>query len=478
MALGVAFVLAACASLAPDTKKPVLDTPVAWPAGAQVSQEEASARDWWTLFGDAQLNRMVAEGLGNNRDVARAIARVDEAQALAAFARADQLPGVQARAGAGRARLSERSAAPIPPGAPSIGDSRSIGVEAFYELDLWGRYRDASASARAALSASQYGREVVRLAVATQVVQGYFELRALDAQVDLTRRTLGTRAQAVTLRERRLKGGTGSELDLRQDQAEAAAAEATLAELSDRASHAEAALAVLLGRSPRALFESGIDRGTSIDALVSPPAVPAGLPSQLLARRPDVQESHARLLGATADIGVARASYLPSLSLTAAYGGESAALADVLTSPARVWQLAASLVAPIFTAGRADAAVDVADARERQAIARYEQTALNAFREVRDALSRRSSAAARAQAQQTRIEALERARRLARLRYDSGYSGYLDVLDADRNLFQSELDRVAARRDTLIASVDLIRSLGGGWSPEGSVRADRTGRTD
>jgi multidrug efflux system outer membrane protein len=269
----------------------------------------------------------------------------------------------------------------------------------------------------------------------------------------------------VTLRERRLKGGTGSELDLRQDQAEAAAARATLAGLLDRTSRAEAALAVLLGRSPRALFEGGIVRGTSIDALVAPPAVPAGLPSQLLARRPDVQESRARLIAATADIGVARAGYLPSLSLTAAYGGESAALADVLTSPARVWQLAASLVAPVFTAGRADATVAIAGSRERQAAASYEQTALNAFREVRDALSRRSSALARAQAQQARIEALERARRLAQLRYDSGYSGYLDVLDADRNLFQSELDRVAARRDTLVASVDLIRSLGGGWSP-------------
>jgi multidrug efflux system outer membrane protein len=193
--------------------------------------------------------------------------------------------------------------------------------------------------------------------------------------------------------------------------------------------------------------------------------VPAGLPSNLLARRPDVQESHALLAAATADIGVARASYLPSFSLTAAFGGESSALSDVLTSPARVWQLAASLVAPVFTGGRADAAVALAGARQRQAIAGYQQTALNAFREVRDALSRRSSAAARAQAQQTRIDALEQARRLARLRYDSGYSGYLDVLDADRNLFQSELDRVAARRDTLVASVDLIKSLGGGWTP-------------
>jgi multidrug efflux system outer membrane protein len=222
---------------------------------------------------------------------------------------------------------------------------------------------------------------------------------------------------------------------------------------------------VLLGRSPRALFETSVDRGATIDALAPPPLVPAGLPSQLLARRPDVQESHARLAAARADIGVARASYLPSLALTAAYGGESAALADVLTSPARVWQLAASLVAPVFTAGRADAAVAIAGSRERQAIARYEQTALNAFREVRDALSRRGSAAARAKAQQARIEALERARRLAQLRYDSGYSGYLDVLDADRNLFQSELDRVAARRDALVASVDLIKSLGGGWTP-------------
>jgi outer membrane protein, multidrug efflux system len=295
-------------------------------------------------------------------------------------------------------------------------------------------------------------------------VQGYFDLRAFDAQVDLTQRTLRTRNEAVSLREKRLKGGTGSALDLHQDQAEAAAAEATLAALSESANLTESALAVLLGRNPRAIFESGIERGKTIDALASPPEVPGGLPSQLLARRPDVQQSHALLAAATADIGVARASYLPSLSLTAAYGGESASLSDVLTSPARVWQLAAALAAPIFTAGRADAAVNLANAREREAAARYEQTALAAFREVRDALSRRTWAVTRAQAQQTRIQALESARRLARIRYDSGYSGYLDVLDADRNLFQSELDRVAARRDALVASVDLIKSLGGGWT--------------
>jgi multidrug efflux system outer membrane protein len=467
-AIGAVFVtlwlLAGCGSLAPDTRTPELDLPAAWAADAALPAESGPA-DWWTMFGDPNLDRLVAEGLQNNRDVAMAVARVEEARGLAALARANQLPTVQARAGAGREKVSERSAVPLTPGAPRIGDSRSIGIEAAYEADFWGRYRDASAAARAALAASRYAQAVVRLSVATQVVQGYFDLRALDEQVELTRRTLAARNETVSLREKRLKGGTGSALDLQQDQAEAAAAQATLAELSERASLTESALGVLLGRSPREIVSIAIGRGTTIDALAVPPSVPAGLPSNLLARRPDVQESHALLTAATAEIGVARATYLPSLSLTAAFGGESSALSDVLTSPARVWQLAASLAAPIFTAGRADAEVAVATARERQALVRYEQTALNAFREVRDALSRHSWAMARAQAQQARIQALEGARRLARVRYDSGYSGYLDVLDADRNLLQSELDRVAARRDSLIASVDLIKSLGGGWTP-------------
>jgi len=469
-AIAALYLLAACSSLAPDLREPALDLPATWPADSPLGVEEgAGPGDWWTLFNDPVLDGLVVEGLQNNRDVALGIARVGEARGLVALARADQLPFVQARAGAGRARVSERSATPLPPGASVIGDSRSLGIEASYETDFWGRYRDASASARAQLAASRHAQAVVRLSVATQVVQGYFDLRALDAQVDLTRRTLRTRNEMVALREKRFKGGAGSALDLQQDQAEAAAAEAaaaeaTLAELLERASLTESALGVLLGRSPRELFGTQVGRGVTIDALVAPPSVPAGLPSQLLARRPDVQESHALLAAATSEIGVARASYLPSLSLTAAFGGESAALSDVLTSPARVWQLAASLVAPVFTAGRADAAVTIANARERQAISRYEQTALNAFREVRDALSRRRWAMARAQAQQTRIQALASARRLAQVRYDSGYSGYLDVLDADRNLLQSELDRVAARRDSLVASVDLIKSLGGGWS--------------
>ncbi len=460
--LAAALFAAACSSLAPPVREAALDIPDAWPQAGIGSQ--APARDWWQMFEDPGLNRMVEEALGHNLDVATAMARVEEARALAAAARADQWFSVQATAGAARGKISERSATPLPPGSLTIGDSRSIGIEAAYEVDLWGRYRDASASARAALAASRYAQAVVQLSVASQVVQGYFDLRSFDAQVDLPRRTLRTRNDAVALREKRLRGGTGSALDLHQDQAEAALAEATLAELSERASLTESALAVLLGRNPRGLFESRIERGKAIDALAAPPEVPGGLPSQLLARRPDVQQSHALLAAATADIGVARASYLPSLSLTGVYGAESASLSNVLTSPARVWQLAAALAAPIFTAGRADAAVDFANAREREAAARYEQTALNAFREVRDALSRRSWAVARAQAQQTRIQALENARRLARIRYDSGYSGYLDVLDADRNLFQSELDRVAARRDSLVASVDLIKSLGGGWT--------------
>ena len=464
-ALAAALLAAACSSLAPPVQEPSLDIPAAWPSQSGVG-EQAGTQDWWTMFADPSLDRIVEESLAHNLDVAAAMARVEEARALAAAARADQWFSVQGTAGAARGRVSERSATSLPPGTPTIGESYSIGIEAAYEADLWGRYRDASASARASLAASRYAQAVVRLAVASEVVQGYFDLRALDAQVDLTRRTLLTRNEAVSLREKRLKGGTGSALDLHQDQAEAAAAQATLAELSERASLTESALAVLLGRNPRELFEGGIERGKTIDALAAPPQVPGGLPSQLLARRPDVQRSHALLAAATAEIGVARASYLPSLSLTAAYGGESSALSDVLTSPARVWQLAAALAAPLFTAGRADAAVDLANAREREAAAVYQQTALNAFREVRDALSRRSWAVERAQAQQTRIQALENARRLARVRYDSGYSGYLDVLDADRNMFQSQLDRVAARRDSLVASVDLIKSLGGGWTAE------------
>ncbi|NLD53059.1 MAG: efflux transporter outer membrane subunit [Burkholderiaceae bacterium] len=456
--------LIGCASLAPpppDTSQPL---PEAWPETG-VDSAQAPLERWWTLFGDPVLGRLVEDALAANHDVAVAIARVDEARALAGIARSDQWPSVEAGAGAGRGRVSERSATPLPPGSPTIGDTRSATVQAAYEVDLWGRYRDASQAARARLEASRYARAVVELAVASEVVRGYFELRALDAQIELTRQTLQTRTEAVKLREQRLAGGTGSELDLRQDQANAAAAQATMAELLDRADRTEAALTVLAGRSPRDLFQAGIDRGAALANLAVPPVVPAGLPAGLLERRPDLREAHARLAAATSEVGVARASYLPSLSLTGAFGGESASLSDVLTAPARVWQLAAALAAPVFTAGRADATVALAGAREREAAARYQQTALVAFREVRDALSRRQSAAARARAQQDRIDALARARELARLRYDSGYSGYLDVLDADRNLFQSQLDRVEARRDTLLASVELIRSLGGGWAP-------------
>ena len=248
--------LAACSSLAPETPEPALDLPAAWPADSRAGRRRrrAAASDWWTMFGDPTLDRLVDRGAPEQP---RRGARHRPGRGGPRPGGAGAGGPVAGRAGARRRGPGTRLGAlgePAAAGHPPIGDSRSIGIEASYEADFWGRYRDASVSARAALAASRYAQAVVRLSVATQVVQGYFDLRALDAQLDLTRRTLRTRNETVGLREKRLKGGTGSALDLQQDQAEAAAAEATLAELSERASLTESALSVLLGRSPRELF--------------------------------------------------------------------------------------------------------------------------------------------------------------------------------------------------------------------------------
>jgi multidrug efflux system outer membrane protein len=411
------------------------------------------------------LDRLVEEGLANNRDLAIAAARIDEARALLRITDADRLPAVDVTAQRDRTRLSARSATPLPAGVPLTGNSNLATVNASYELDLWGRLRGASDAARAELLSTQSARQTVRIALANQIVQSYHASLALDRQVAVTQRTIEVRVRDLELQRKRYEAGLIADFNLRQLQAEVEAARAQLPGLQQRRTAEEIALLTLLGRSARAIVDEPItfsmDRGELANDLV-----PEGLPSDLLLRRPDIVEAEQRLIAANARIGVARASLFPRIALTGFLGGESASLGDLFSGPARIWQLAFGLAQPIFQGGRLRGEIQAAEAREQQAVAQYQKTVQTAFGEVREALSAQTRSRETYTAETARVAALTETLRLARIRYENGLSSQLEVLDAERNLLQAELNRIDALRQQRAAVANLVRALGGGWQGE------------
>jgi multidrug efflux system outer membrane protein len=456
-----ALFLSACAST--DYSKPALELPEATaPAPAGIDR-------FWRLFDDAQLNALVDEAFAHNLDLRTAVTRIEEARASLRIARSNLYPSLDASLGANRSRRSE--ATDLRQGPPFITTTYDLGLQAAYEVDLWGKLRSGTRAADATLLATRFDAETVRIALAAQVATTYFTLRALDAELALTRATLGTRDENLRLQRSRFAAGVASEFELKQAEAERASVAAVVPPLERALAQTESALAVLAGRSPKAVFAPAIARGTELERFAQAPEVPAGLPSDLLARRPDIRAAEASLAATDARVSEARAQYFPSLTLTASFGGESADFADLLTSPARVWSVAGSLVQPIIGAKRIAAQVDAATARREQAEAAYQQAVQAAFRDVHDALAAQRSARESFVAQEERRARLGEALKLAELRYKNGYSSYLEVLDAQRNLLAAERERLNALRDRQVALVDLYRALGGGWPIETAAQA-------
>ncbi|MGA9990798.1 MAG: efflux transporter outer membrane subunit [Thiobacillaceae bacterium] len=451
----------------PELKQLHTEFPAAWPEGQAQATVDA---EWWKAYRDPALNALIEEALAHNTDIRLAAARIDEARASLGLARADQFPSAEIGAQASRTRQTAVGSFPIP---KPLNNDFKLNLQAAYEVDLWGRYRAATRAARADLLATEYAREVVRLSLTSDVAKGYFALRALDAQLELARQTRDTRSGALDLQRLRFDNGISSELDLRQAEAELAATDASIAQLAQSVREQELALAQLLGRSPRAIVEQQVARGAGLNELGEPPAIPAGLPSELLARRPDLRQAEQNLLAAQARISEAKAALFPDLSLTGNYGSESRRLADLFSGPATIWGLTAGLVQTVFNAGRTEAGIQAADARQTQALVGYEQAVQQAFREVLDALVAHRQARELGTADQRRASALARTLELADLRYRNGVDNYLQVLDAQRNLYQAQQSAIDARRAQLAASADLIKALGGGWN--GAVADDPTG---
>lgn len=457
--------LGAGCTTAPDYKRPAAELPAAW-QGAPAQGKAAPGGRWWTLYGDAALDHLVEEALTHNQDLALAAARVDEARALLRVTDAERMPVVDAAAQGNRTRSSSVSSTPLPPTVPLERNSFRAQFNVAYEIDLWNRLGSASAAARAELLATQAARETVRIALTADVVRSYFALQALDAQVEATRRSLALRQDNLGLQKVRHNAGLIGDFDLRQLEAEVAAAQAQLPALERSRTAEELALAVLLGRSPRAITEDAVTRGPERS---EPPAplVPAGLPSDLLLRRPDVVQAEQLMIAANARIAAARAALFPRISLTGFLGSESAALGDLFTGPARIWQLAFGLAQPVFQGGRLFGEIEAVQAREKQALAQYQKTLQEVFREVRQALSAQARSREVFEAESARAVSLREALRLARIRYENGLVSQLEVLDAERNLLAAELNRIEALRAQRAAVADLVKALGGGWEGKG-----------
>ncbi|MBM3341425.1 MAG: efflux transporter outer membrane subunit [Betaproteobacteria bacterium] len=452
------FSLGGC-KIWPAYERPPADLPAAW-RGAP-AQGLAIGEHWWTLYNDRALDALLAEAYQHNRDLALAAARVDEARALARVVDAERSISIDGRAQVDRTRSSEVGANPIPADFLERSSHRAQ-INVSYELDLWGRLRGGSDAARADLLATQAAHDTVRMALAADVVRAYYTLIALDEQIAATQRSLALREDNLRLQRVRNKAGLTSDFQLRQLEAEVAAAQAQLPALQRARTTQEAALAVLLGRGPRAIIEAAVPGGADKNE-PPPPVVPEGLPSDLLVRRPDIAQAEQRLIAANARIAAARAAMFPRIALTGYFGSESRQLTDLFSGPALIWQLAAGLAQPIFQGGRLQAEVDAVKAREGQALAQYQKTLQESFREVRQALAAQTRSREVFDAETARVAALRDALRLARIRFESGLSSQLEVIDAERNLLLAELNRIDALRDRRTAVADLVRALGGGW---------------
>lgn len=457
----LAALLAGCA-VGPDYRRPQHALPGGYdPATAAADRQEASdaipvRKDWWTLFADPVLNQLIDKALAGNHDLAAAAARVEEAEALMREAGALQWPQINAEAGGSRTQSSLATASP-PPAASRLRDSRRAALVTAFEIDLWGRLRRATEAARAQALSSRYARDTVELTVAGLVASGYLALRAQDAGLDIAEDSLKSREASLGIARSRLRGGLASPLDVYQAEGALAAAEAQVAALRQARALSLNQLALLTGQP-----ELRIDAG-DLRRLPLPPQPPSGLPSALLGARPDLRQSEEALVSANARIGVATAARLPTLSLTGSLGSESAALANLFTAGAGTWSLGLGAVMPLLDMGRNEARIDQAVAQQRQAEANYRKAVHTAFREVRDALVRLRESSEIEKAQAARVEATAQALRIAEARYRAGHSPYLQVLDAQRGANEAQLAHVETRQARLAATVDLFRSLGGGW---------------
>ena len=453
--------LTGCQLMGLDYLRPKQALPETYQEPAPAASVDAAvSNQWWLVYQDAALNDLVQSAVSNNADIKMAVARIEEADAYLREIGAALFPQVNLDSSASRYRVTETGAVPMLNGMSPNRSNFNIKLSTAFEIDFWGKLRRAKESAKAQALASRYAKDTVDLSLKSLVVGDYLLLRSLDAQLVLSESSIKTREESLALTKRRLEGGIASALDVHQAEVAHSNLKAQIAELTRQRALIEHQLALLTGKLDLKLAPA------NIAALPIPPMPPVGLPSSLLEARPDVSQAEQNLIAANARIGVAKAALFPTISLTAGLGGESKDLADVLKSSSRIWNGGLGLSVPIFDSGRLKSKVDQATAEQKQTLAAYEHAVQQAFVDVNDALVSLRQSAEIESALDTSQQSAQKALEIANNRYKSGYTSYLEVLDAQRVANDTSLAFVQSRQARLKASVDLFKALGGGWKQE------------
>ena len=453
--LAFAVLLFGC-MVGPDYVRPKVDVPAAFRYEDREAKESANT-EWWKLFQDPVLNALIAEALANNKNVKIAVANIEKAAGVLTQTRSPLYPQIGYGGSAARERASEAEAVPVPSIIPNPQTSYQVLASASWEIDLWGRIRRLSESAQAELLATEEAWHGVILSLVASIASTYIQLLGLDEQLLVSKQTLATYAESVKIFELRFKYGQVSQMTVEQARSQYETAAAAIPQLESQIAQTENALSILLGRNP-----GPVRRGKTINRLELP-AVPAGLPSEVLTNRPDIRQAEQNLIAANAQIGAARALYFPTISLTGAFGFASSDLSNLFTGSARVWSYAGSFAGPIFTGGAISSQVKQAEAARSAALFSYELAIQSAFADAENSLVARSKLVEQVQAQERLVRANSEYVRLARLQYDGGYSPYSTVLQAEQQLFPSELNLVQSHAALFVSLVNIYKAMGGGW---------------
>jgi len=457
----IALMLTSC-MMGPNYKRPEVDTPQTWRFEDEKAKDVANTA-WWEQFGDPVLNDLVQTALRENKDIKIAAARVEEFIGRYGTTRAALFPQIGAGAAYGRQRVSELTGpsplADVPgPNQPNpTFNSSELFLNAAWEIDLWGKLRRATEAARAEMLSTEEARRSVILTLVASVANSYINLRDFDKQLELTRQTAKSYKESYDLFSLRFKYGIVSQIEVSQAKSQYEQALSNIPFFEKLIAQQENAISVLLGRNP-----GPIARGRTIDEFMFP-AVPAGLPSDILTNRPDIRQAEQNLIAANANIGVAKSLYFPTISLTGMLGWASNDLSDLFKGPAKMWSWAIPATMPIFTAGAIAGQVKATEALQQQALFNYEKSIQEAFREVDDALVDQKRTREQIEAEVRQLEALREYVRLARLRYDNGYASYLEVLYAENSLYASELTHTQSQAALFQALVNVYKAMGGGW---------------
>jgi len=467
LSVAVACALAGC-MMGPDYKRPDVDTPQAYRVEVKSAADLINSA-WWEQFEDPVLNELIKTALAENKDVRIAASRVEEFLGRYGVTRSQLFPQVATQFGAGSQRISTVTQPALASTQSNTFDSYSLDLGMSWEIDLWGKLRRATEAARAELLATEQARQTVILSLTSGVATSYVTLIDLDRQLAIAKSTADSRGEFFRIIKLRFEGGVVSEVELNQARSDYEFALSTVPVIEKQIAQQENALSVLLGRNP-----GPIARDRTLDKLVLP-QVPADLPSSLLERRPDIRQSEQLMVAANARIGVAKAQFFPTISLTAILGTASSALGNLFKGASQTWSYGGTVTQPIFTGGNLISQLRVAESQQKTALLQYQRSIQTAFQEVNDSLIDQTKTREQLAAQARQVDSLRNYARLARLRYDNGFTSYLEVTDAETKLFNAELQYAQSQGQLFFALINVYKSMGGGWVIEADRMTDAAG---